>query len=87
MINLSVLNPPRDVNASAAAHASKSKLLCSHQISASLGRAEAAVTKPASFKCVAAIARSLLIGTDYFQTMENAILDSHAVVLLKDKLC
>lgn len=89
---MSVLKSPRDVNASAVAHASKSKLLCSHQISASIGRAEVAVTKPASFKWVCSYCkepphRHWLFPDHGKGSTENKHIGSHAAVLLKEKLC
>lgn len=94
LVKLPVLKAARDINASAAARASKSKLLCSPQLSASPGRAEAAVTKPASFECgqgyckeQVGASQALTISRPWKMQYWKQLIDSHAAVLLKNKLC
>lgn len=87
---LSIPKAHRDRNASTAAYASKKKLLCSYQISAYMGWAEAAVTKPAD--CVCSHCKSLLIIQALSISMPGKMqywkqnIDSHVAVPLKDRL-
>lgn len=94
LVKLPVLKAARDRNASAAAHASKSKVLCSAQLSESLGRAEAAVTKPVSSECVqgyckeqVSASQALTISSPWKMQYWKQLVDSYAAALPKNRLC